>query len=64
MGQREPSFVNSRPVDNPFRIEPVRLLQIPVADHPFREIAPRPEDLYAEQRMGGMRRMDLATGHR
>ncbi len=56
--------MNPRPIDDPFRIEPVRLLQIPVADHLFRKIAPGTEDLDTEQRMGGMRQMDLAIGHR
>ena len=64
MRQGEPTLVDARAIDDPLRIEPMRLLQVPVADHLFRQIASGTEDLYAEERMGGMHRMDLAIGRR
>ena len=65
VGQREPALVDARPIDDPLGVEPVRRLQVEVADHVLGDVAPRPEDLDARQRAGPCLDVVLAvTAHK
>ena len=45
--QREPSLVDSCPVDDPFGIEAEGVLQVVIADHVVGNVAARSQDLHA-----------------
>ena len=49
MRQREPSFMDARPIDDPLRIESVSFPQILIGHDPFGDIAARAEDLHTQE---------------
>ena len=61
VGQREPALVDPRPVDDPLGVEPVRFLQVEVADHVVGDVAARPQDLDPGQRAGPRLDVELAV---
>jgi hypothetical protein len=61
--EREPSFMNPRPVDDPFRIEAVCLEQVLIGDNQLGHVAARTENPDAQERAGVRREMGLAVAH-
>ncbi len=63
VGQRESPLMNSRPVDDPFRIESVRLAQVLIGHDQLGDVAPGTENPHAQERARWRREMDLAVAH-
>jgi hypothetical protein len=55
--------VDAGPIDNPFRIEAMRLAQIFIGDDEFGDIAPGTQDPHAQERARMRREMELAVAH-
>src|SRR5262249_10844306 len=65
VGRGEPALVDARPIDDPIRVETVRLVQVLVGDDPLGGISTGPQDLHAHQGAGrGIDVEYLSIAHR